>query len=361
MKTNNALKHTGGGKGSLVADSQRRDAAPEIYRVALMFGICFGHCLFLGGQELIVGDVLRESLVNINHSCVNGFVFITGFYGIRFRPSKLIRLYAVACASGALVFFLGLHFGVVAWESGQAGVIQLKNFLVGAWFLNAYAVLMLCAPLVDVALERLSTRALRGVLAPFFLLAFGWSFLIDQPPLDKFLPTTPGLGSFTGLSLLATYVVARLCRRFDVGRLLTWPRMLAALAVLVCVTAIGAGEYASPFAVALAGCCFYLFVRIPWPTWVGAVARWLGPSMFAVYLLHTNSVGFPVIAGIEQRLLASGWSFDGVYPILSILVFAAAVGLDLPRRAVVWCTQRLWTPVLNRLDAAWSHLFPDRD
>ena len=361
MKTNNALKHTGGGKDSLVADSQRRDAAPEIYRVALMFGICFGHCLFLGGQELIVGDVLRESLVNINHSCVNGFVFITGFYGIRFRPSKLIRLYAVACASGALVFFLGLHFGVVAWESGQAGVIQLKNFLVGAWFLNAYAVLMLCAPLVDVALERLSTRALRGVLAPFFLLAFGWSFLIDQPPLDKFLPTTPGLGSFTGLSLLATYVVARLCRRFDVGRLLTWPRMLAALAVLVCVTAIGAGEYASPFAVALAGCCFYLFVRIPWPTWAGAVARWLGPSMFAVYLLHTNSVGFPVIAGIEQRLLASGWSFDGVYPILSILVFAAAVGLDLPRRAVVWCTQRLWKPVLNRLDAAWSHLFPDRD
>lgn len=361
MKTNNTLKHTGGGKDSLVVDSHLRDAAPEIYRVALMFGICFGHCLFLGGRELIVGDVLRETLVNINHSCVNGFVFITGFYGIRFRPSKLIRLYAVACASGALVFLLGLHFGVVAWESGQAGVIQLKNFLVGAWFLNAYAVLMLCAPLVDAALERLPPRLLRGVLAPFFLFAFGWSFAIEQPLLDKFLPSTPGLGSFTGLSLLATYVVARLCRQFDVGRLFTWPRVLTTLIVLMCVTAIGAGEYASPFAVALAGCCFYIFLRIPWPTWVGIVARWLGPSMFAVYLLHTNGVGFPVIAGIQQRLLATGWPFDGVYTIMSILVFTAAIGLDLPRRAIVWCTQRFWKPALTRLDAAWTRLFPDRE
>lgn len=358
--THKTLKHTGGGKDSLVTAPRRRDAAPEVYRAALMFGICFGHCLFLGGRELIVGDVLRTSLFNINHACVNGFVFITGYYGIRFCPSKLVRLYALACVSGSLMLFLGLRFGVVGWESGHAGVIQAKQFLVGAWFLNAYAVLMLCAPLVDTALERLPPRLLRGVLAPFFLLTFGWSFAIEQPLLGDFLPMTPGLGSFTGLSLLATYVVARLCRRFDAARLFTWPRALAALVALVCVTAVGAGEYASFFAVALAGCCFYVFLRIPWPAWVGTVARWLGPSMFAVYLLHTNDVGFALIAGIERRLVDAGWSFDWVYPIVSLLVFVVAVALDFPRRAVVWCTQRLWKPALTRLDTAWSRLFPDR-
>lgn len=37
------------------------------------------------------------------------------------------------------------------------------------------------------------------------------------------------------------------------------------MAALWFCTGIGLGEYASPFAVALAGTCFLIFARVPWP------------------------------------------------------------------------------------------------
>ncbi len=319
-----------------------------------MFGICLLHCVTQGGH-------VKPRLANILLSCVDGFVFISGWYGLRFRPSKPLRLYATAIACGLLALAVGYGLGVYAfaWDGATAKLVH--RMLVNPWFLNAYVFLMLLAPLADAALERLPPRLLPSVLVPFFLLTFGWSFGKSLPVVGQMLPDTQGLGAYTGLTLLSVYVLARLCRRLDVGRWFSWPRAALALAVLWCATGVGFGDYSSPFAAALAAVAFLCFLRIPWPAWAGHAARWLGPSMFSVYLLHSNRLGFGLIRQAEDFLIdAHGWPILPAYLAVALPLFLACLLADLPRRFLAWATGWLWRPALAWLDAHYARLFPDR-
>lgn len=348
MKTNNALSLTGGGRTS------QRDPAPEICRVALMFGICLLHCVTQGGH-------CKPFLANILLSCVDGFAFITGWYGLRFRPSKPLRLYATALWCGTVALFIGWKCGVyaLAWDEPTAKL--LHGMLVNPWFLNAYVFMMLLAPLVDAAIDRLPARLLPSAILPFFLLSFGWSFGKSLPLVGRMLPDTVGLGAYTGLSLLSVYVLARLCRRFDVGRFFTWPRAAVALLALWGITGLGFGEYSSLFAAALSAMVFFVFLRLPWPNWAGRVALWLGPTMFAVYLIHSNRIGFWLIRQAEDLLIdAHGWPILAAYAIVAPALFLACVAIDLPRRLLVRLTRPLWRPLFAALDTLYLRLAPDR-
>lgn len=319
-----------------------------------MFGICLLHCVTQGGHG-------TPYIANILLSCVDGFVFISGWYGLRFRPSKPLRLYATAVWCGALALLVGRWLGVYAfaWDMPTAKLIH--RMLVNPWFLNAYVFLMLFAPMADAAMDRLPSRLLPGVFAPLFLLTFGWSFGRELPVVGRMLPNTPGLGAYTGLSLLAVYVLARLCRRLDVGRLFTWPRAMAALAVLCCATGAGFGAYNSPFAAALSAVAFLAFLRLPWPDWAWRLALWLGPSMFSVYLLHSNGIGFWLIRQAEDCLVdAHGWPVLAAYCAVAPTLFLACVALDLPRRALVGAFRPLWRPALAALDARYLRFAPER-
>lgn len=344
---NNFLKYTGGGRPS-------RDPAPEIYRVALMFGICLLHSITQGGHN-------TPFLANILLSCVDGFAFISGWYGLRFRPSKPLCLYATSVFCGTIALWVGWRLGIYsfAWDLSTGKMI--RSHLINPWFLNAYVFMMLLAPLVDTALEKLPNRLLGSVVLPFFLLSFGWSFGKSFPVVGQMLPNTPGLGAYTGLSLLSVYVLARLCRRFDVGRFFTWPRALCALGILWGFTGVGLGDYSSPFAAMLSGVVFLCFMHVPWPLWLGHVAQWLGPSMFAVYLLHSNAIGFRCIQWAERVLIdLRDWPVLAAYAVVALALFSGCLLLDCPRRVAVWATRPLWGKVLAWLDAGYLRIVPER-
>lgn len=338
-----SLSLTGGGKSE-------REVAGEIFRVALMFGICLIHVMQGLGAEAFVEHPARGWLLNLILPCVNGFAFITGYYGIHFRPSKVVRLYAQAFFCGAVAVLIG--------SLGNFSSGTLLTVVKQSWFLNAYCLLLLVAPVVNVALDRLPRYQLAGVLAPFFVLTFGWSFLTEMPFVQDLLPTTPGLGSLTGLSLLAVYVVARLCRRFDVGRLFTWRRAIFALIPLFVAAAIGMSNYSSPVSTAIACICFYGFTRVRWPLWVGRVAIVSGPSIFAVYLLHANGIGVEGILLAHQWLASMGCPADVAYWGLAVTLFVGCLILDIPRRVVLWWLAPLWKAPLRLLDTTWSRFFP---
>ena len=342
-----SLTHGGGYHAS------RRDPAPEIYRVALMFGICLLHSFEQGWHDV-------PPITKALRACVVGFVFISGWYGIRFRPSKLIRLYATAVACGALVFAAEAALGTVALAPTLACAKRLWVDLFGYWFLNAYALMMLLAPLVDAVLERVPPRLLPGILAPFLAATFLWAFARSAAPheLAWLIPSAEGLSANAGLTLLATYVVARLCRRLDVAARLTHRNLLLLLLPALAATLLF-GNYTSPFSVAVAAGVFLLFLRVPWPDWLGRAASFLGPSMFAVYLLHTNRVGFDAIIRLEVTLIDDrGWNAWCVYPLVAALLFCATLLLDQPRRLIAHATRPLWAPLLNALDTRWAKRLP---
>ena len=318
-----------------------------------MFGICLLHS-FEQGLHFV------PTATKVLLSCVIGFVFISGWYGIRFRPSKLLRLYATAIACGSIVFTVEVWLGRVALEPTVTCVKSLCGAWFNYWFLNAYAVMMLLVPVVDAAVERTPPRLLAGILVPFLAVTFIWTFVRSSTPNEWqwLIPASREQGCYTGLTLLGTYTVARLCRRFDVARRFS-ARMLLLLLLSAFVCTMVSNNYSSPFGLIVAALVFFLFLRVRWPDWVGRVALFLGPSMFAVYLLHTNRLGFDTIICLEGILIDEwGWNAWCVYPLVAAILFSSALLLDQPRRLIVRIAKPLWRPFLTTIDTHWEHRFP---
>lgn len=328
------------------AQKKPRDTSVELYRVSLMFGICLLH-------SITFSDHIRPWLANILLSCVNGFVFISGWYGMRFAPSKVLRLYGVSLYAALVV--VGIQWiSAGSFQGVPSGLLSVWRVCRTPWFLNAYLFLMLLAPVVDAALDRLDNRQLPSVLAPFFILTFGWSFGTGLPILSDLLPKAEGLGSYTGLTLLCVYVVGRLCRRLGAKRApVKW--LFVALVPLLVLTAVGLGEYASPFATGLAMVTFLLFRHTTVPTSLSRVVVYLGPSMFAVYLLHTNSVGISFLIDIQRALLDTGYVPLYLAFVLSALaIFVASVVIDMLRRAFCLVTRPLLSALCHSLDTLYG-------
>ena len=123
----------------------KRNPSIELYRVGLMLGICLLHSISFG--------LFKCAWVsNILASCVVGFVFISGWFGVKFSWYKLLKLYGIGQ-------YAALVFGLLSWLVGDVdsfcGGLMLgwHKLTHGFWFLHAYAVMMMFAPLVNALID----------------------------------------------------------------------------------------------------------------------------------------------------------------------------------------------------------------
>lgn len=314
-----------------------RNPILEFYRVLLMFGIVLLHIAalpeFWGGYR---------RLAYLLHPCVDGFVFLGGWFGIRFSWKKLMKLYGTAIWCCILVAIAN-----VGSQGGRSVVGELNNLFKECWFLHAYAVLMCLAPLVDCVLDKAGGWRF---LVPPLCIIFGWGFLSQVAGIHHYVPSLPGMEPKSGITLLGIYMCARLFRHFHWEAKLQFPFVLAILVISLAINPCGLGWFAaynSPISVLIAGSTFYLFERfsrrVPskccW--WINYVT----PSIFAIYILHAN----PFVTEILCRYVKDGMG-RGIPTILSmgivsLMCFGGCLMVDVPRRILWWvCTKILCSP-----------------
>ena len=80
-----------------------RNSTIELSRIFLMLGICLLHCITQGGH-------VCRGLDNLLLSCVTGFVFISGYFGLSFKISKIIRLITMAFSSVVVLAIVKVIF-----------------------------------------------------------------------------------------------------------------------------------------------------------------------------------------------------------------------------------------------------------
>ena len=282
---------------------QLRNPAVECYRVLLMFGICLLHCITAGpfNKDWFIFGIAGPA--NLLATCVNGFVFISGWYGIRTTAPRVARFYLVALSCGLVFAPIALGFGL--WAPSDL-LVKILRWGTTQWFLSAYVVLMLVAPVINYFVE----TAPRKILIPGLcaLAALGlWSFGTNLPIVGRHVPNSAGLGAYTALSLIMTYTFARVCAVHLRDFLTRRSVVVLFLASIPCVM-FGLGRYSSPFSMIVAGGVFVLFERvIRVPNWCGRLATLLAPSMFSVYLLHSDGRdGFALITQFERFLAGGG-------------------------------------------------------
>lgn len=109
-----------------------RDPRIELFRCVCMFGVVLLHALTQGGYA----DAHR-GLDNLMTPSVVGFVFISGYFGIKFKFKSVLRLLGIGMSSWIVLAIVSQDFN--------------SSFGVGGywWFLWMYLALMAIAPVVD--------------------------------------------------------------------------------------------------------------------------------------------------------------------------------------------------------------------
>lgn len=308
-----------------------RNPAVELYRVLLVFCIIFLHA------GLRLGPTFCWENIGFTW-CVDGFAFISGWFGCRFSVLKLLKLYGVAVFCGFVVELLSRCCGIQTDLNFIQGVWSHVTGK-GSWFLHAYAFMMCLAPLVDGAL--MVNKSFMSI-GPLVLLAFGWGYAIEMPKIYVLVPQTSGIGSFTGITLLGVYALARWCRVIDVERFLRVKRLVYSVPILFTLTILGAGwfgHYSSPVCVLLSAAVFFLVKRLHVGDGIGKVLLLLSPSTLSMYLMHSNVSGFMFLDYLGT-FFPQGCPLVVTCLVVTVIVFLCTLGLDIPRRLFVRIVQR---------------------
>ena len=320
-----------------------RDVAIDAYRIVLMWGIVLLHCAHKGIYDC---RPLTMALL----FCVDGFVFISGWCGIRFGWKKILRLYGIsAYATVVCTAYLAIvnHLNV-----GECFNFSLDLWK-GYWFLHAYVLLMFLAPSINAIFDFLDGKKLASVVIPLLSIPFVWSFAQDIPFVRRFVPSTSGLQAYSGFTLLGAYVVGRLLRKYESKIRFDAKIMLGAICLLSIICVLGYGRYHSPFAVLLSACWFFVFkTYLPQHEIFGRLATFITPSIFSIYLLHSHStVGFPLLRSLENALsrvaISCGMESMEVPVVLvssAVIVFVACLTIDMPRRVAIWTFRKIAPP-----------------
>ena len=335
---------------ALSADLRRyksvRNSNIEVFRCLLMFLIVLYH---YGNECVARGSTSFWSLIFTAFILwhVDGFVAISGWFGIKFSWLKFFRLW------GLIVFywFLGLVYRgfQTVWH-----LVPNDFYFTGGWFGGTYLALMLFSPILNAGLKSLVAESARkawycwGLFAAIIFL--GWI------PFHLFTCVeASGGGSHTFLTMMFVYVTARMCALTDMSKIrLKWI-VLAWIGFFGGVFLTGLPKmylvyrrtgmadwsrcnwlvgYDAPFVVLMAIATFLFFMcHAKLPQWICRCATFIGPSTFAIYLMHTGNwmtafVSRPAIEALKER---------GVHPLfiafaIAIIVYVACVLVDLVRR-----------------------------
>ncbi|MBE6404412.1 MAG: hypothetical protein E7040_00140 [Lentisphaerae bacterium] len=309
-----------------------RESGIELYRILLTLGV------------VIIHSSWTTQTYRMLEWSVCGFIFISGFYGVRYRLSKVFLLFVTAYISAGISYLI--------FTPLTGGNIHLFSALKYAaynggdyWFVGCYAVLLLVSPILNEILEKHCDIKQWKWWIPLLILGL-WSWAIDWrfhrvfelilPQYDYGFGRTLGLGAFSPVTLILCYIGARFCNKYQDHKIFSKKWLLfTAMLILIPLVSLSFffSRYSSPFAFAVAACGFFLFKGIRLPAWISRILFFIAPSSLGVYLIHCTSLGFDFIRATKTELTTvmhfSKWQS---HLLIVLMIFSMCFCADLIRR-----------------------------
>lgn len=280
---------------NFITQRRKRQSGIELLRIIAMFLVLVVHASF---SEITYHDLQQSPLSSFTRiffqslsiGCVDIFVLITGWFGIRPKRKSFFG-FVFQCA-----FFL---FGIYAFclATGLAsfsmkGIAECLLFR-GTWFVKAYILLYILAPLLNAFIDSASERQHRLLLIYFFLFQtiYSWaSFAVT------FFEQGYSTMSFIALYLLARYfsiykpIIGNYNKNFYLAFYFLSVILLATTYFLTRQFQIEAVAgriivYDQPLVIAASLSLVLYFSKLDFQS---AVINGIAASSFAVYLLHSN-------------------------------------------------------------------------
>lgn len=152
---------------------QKRNTNIEVLRFVLMCFIFFWHILYnlkmLGADSYQYGGIfgLMGLLLTLFVPATYCFVFISGYYGIRFKVSRLINL---------LLWCIIVSVSAKCNDINQGGSSNVVDFLESMlpitsnkwWFMTDYVMLYILSPILNEGFDHLSKKSKVYLLSSLF-------------------------------------------------------------------------------------------------------------------------------------------------------------------------------------------------
>lgn len=178
-------------------DKKVRNSSIEVLRIIFMFFILsihiYGHGSGLNYDWIYSlgadwSTAWNLSLYSLGKIGVTGFIFISGYFGIKTSKRSLFLILSFPFFYALL---LNLYFG----HYGFYDIINLVFAFNGWWFVSCYVFLMLLAPFVEEGIKKVSERQLLLSVAGMFIYTYVMRFLFKDNSHDIILLLTVYLGA----------------------------------------------------------------------------------------------------------------------------------------------------------------------
>lgn len=322
-----------------------RQSNIELLRcIAMLFIIVYHLCLFaLGGIQ--TGTNLYQAIQIPLHIGVPLFVLISGYFGIRFSLSSLMRL----CSKGYMYFVPLAVIPMLLTQSAGVKDVLKSIFIFGfdaQWYLNTYLYLFLFSPIINRYLEHI-TKVQRFYLLA--ILAFMSIYIGNVTQGDTSLVEGKNLTNF-----LLLYVIGNTIRYYQetingfsqktlVSTYLAFNFLLVVGFMYVPFVAGKIWKYSfaynSPIIILNSVWLFAIFSKL---TVNSKFVNWLGSGVFACYLLQCPTVIWKNCFELPIQKLYGVASEP--WMIIPIMIVYAAVSM-----LVMACIDKAFNPVWTSL------------
>ena len=320
----------------------------ELFRIIAMFLVLVVHADYYTlnaptATELAttpVSAVTRIFIECLSIGCVNMFILISGWFGIR-PKLKSFSNFVFQC----LFFLWGIYLFclITGWATlSVEGIASCFVALKINWFIKAYIGLYIIAPLLNAFVDQANEKQLRRLLICFFIFQSFYSWMTNDAA--EFFKQGYSTMSFIGLYLLARY-----CRLYPnwFTQQSRWTDLTIFLALVAFHTITNVLKlpflmslaYVNPIVIVEALYLLLFFSKIQIQS---RIINFVGASSFAAFLLHSNpnwqkqTFTIPVQNLYEQY---DGIASIGMIFLFLITIYTIAVGID-QLRLLSW--NRLW-------------------
>ena len=187
-----------------------RQSNLELLRICCMLMIVAGHIVIYHKTPYALtnaDDIIKLFCLSFFSVAVNAFVLISGYFGIRFKTDRLLRLvlqtifYSVILMSLSVV--IGWHRFFIKKDFFAFFPIITKQY----WFVTSYVVLYIISPWLNIWVESMEKKTYKKFLLVGFFIVYLWptfSYLFNTP---QFVGDSGyGIVNFVYLYLLGRYI-----------------------------------------------------------------------------------------------------------------------------------------------------------
>lgn len=296
---------------------------------------------------------IELGITSLTIMSVNTFVFVSGYFGIKFKLKSLVSLFIQLLFYSTIIYGIILLLGTpFEFKDLIRAVFPVSSGL--WWFMSSYIGLFFVAPLINSAVENISKNEFRLILIGLLFLNSFACFIFNNASI--------GIAGSSTFNFIVIYSLARYISKYSID--FRRPFLIFSFCVFVCFIMnyllgsildrpiLISYRYANPFLVLSSVSFFFIFKNYKLKQ--SRLINNLSKLALGVYLIHNHpyimSKLHVLINYVTMLYIESPIVLFAIILLISLLVFVVCLSLDYFRMIIC-------NPLVNSICSKISSIY----